>query len=117
MSLRTILLGCERDLWAAFRLAVGHGVWVERRRKPNVTAMGSASLYYITGEEVHAGDRVQHKGNYATVVFVSDGESEEFAPGFEEYTGSDRGVMICDDDGGAEHIGEPNEMLTFIDRG
>jgi hypothetical protein len=81
------------------------------------TYMDAACLYYITGEEVHAGDRVQHKGNYATVVFVSTGESEEFAPGFEEHTGSERGVMLCDDDGGTEHIGEPGEMLTFIDRG
>ena len=74
-------------------------------------------LYYLTGEEVHAGDRVQHNGNYATVVFVSNGDSEEFAPGFEDYTGSERGVMICDDDGGTLHLGEPDAMLSFIDRG
>lgn len=76
-----------------------------------------SAIYYLTGEEVHAGDRVQHKGNYATVVFVSDGETEEFAAGFEEYTGSERGVMICDDDGTAEHIGDPDEMLSLLDRG
>ena len=76
-----------------------------------------STLYYISGEEVHAGDRVQYHGNYATVVFVSDGTNEEFSPGFEEYTGSERGVMVCDDDGSREFVGEPNEMLSFLDRG
>ena len=74
-------------------------------------------ISYISGEAVHAGDRVQYDGNYCTVVFVSDGDSEEFAPGFEDYTGSDRGVMICDDDGGTRFVGEPSEILSFIDRG
>jgi len=78
--------------------------------------MDSDLLHYITGEEIHAGDRVQRKGEYATVVFVSNGEVEEFAPGYEDYTGSDRGVMICDDDGEVNFIGEPDEMLEFIDR-
>lgn len=79
--------------------------------------MDSTGLTYITGEEVHAGDRVQYKGTFATVVFVSDGDTEEFAPGYEEHTGSERGVMIRDDDGELTHLGEPNEMLTFLDRG
>lgn len=77
----------------------------------------SCELYYISGEEVHAGDRVQHGGNYATVVFVSDGNTEDFAPGYEDYTGSDRGVIICDDDGSVTVLGEPDEHLSFIDRG
>ena len=74
-------------------------------------------MCYISGEEVHAGDRVQYHGNYATVVFVSDGSAEEFAPGYEDYTGSERGVMVCDDDGSTQFVGEPNEMLCFLDRG
>ncbi len=74
-------------------------------------------IQYISGEAVHAGDRVQHDGTFATVVFVSDGESEEFSPGFEDYTGAERGVLICDDDGDTQFLGEPNEMLSFIDRG
>lgn len=78
--------------------------------------MDTPYLYYSSGEEVHAGDRVQHKGSYATVVFVSTGDSEEFSPGYEDYTGSDRGVLLCDDDGGTTFVGEPNEMLEFIDR-
>jgi hypothetical protein len=78
--------------------------------------MESVLLQYITGEEIHAGDRVQYGGEYATVVFVSDGETEQFAPGYEDYTGSERGIMLCDDDGGTKFIGEPNEMLSFVDR-
>jgi hypothetical protein len=79
--------------------------------------MSSELLQYITGEAVHVGDRVQYRGDYARVVFVSDGESEEFAPGYEEHTGSERGILICDDDGGTRFIGEPDELLSFIDRG
>jgi len=76
-----------------------------------------STLYYISGEQVHAGDRVQYKGNYATVVFVSDGSNEEFQPGYAEHTGTDRGVVVCDDDGETEFVGEPNETLSFLDRG
>jgi hypothetical protein len=79
--------------------------------------MDAGSLQYITGEEVHAGDRVQYKGTYARVVFVSDGEKEEFSPGYEDHTGSDRGMMLCDDDGGSFFVAEPDDLLSFIDRG
>jgi hypothetical protein len=79
--------------------------------------MDSVPLRYISGEDVHAGDRVQRHGDYATVVFVSNGEDEEFAPGYEDYTGSDRGILLCDDDGVTTFIGDPDEMLSFIDRG
>jgi hypothetical protein len=78
--------------------------------------METEPLHYLTGEEVHAADRVQYRGEYATVVFVSDGEREEFAPGYEEHTGSARGVIICDDDGAITTVGEPDEQLTFVDR-
>jgi hypothetical protein len=74
-------------------------------------------LQYISGETVHAGDRVQYRGEYANVVFVSNGEQEEFSPGYEDYTGTERGVMICDDDGSTQFVGEPDEMLAFVDRG
>ncbi len=75
-----------------------------------------AEVLYISGEPVHAGDRVQFRGTYATVVFVTDGASEEFEPGYEEYTGSERGLIICDDDGNTETIREPDEQLVFLDR-
>jgi hypothetical protein len=79
--------------------------------------MDSPTLYYVTGEEVRAGDRVQYDGNYATVVFVSDGAEEQYTPGYEDYIGSDRGVVLCDDDGSITKLGEPDTRLTFIDRG
>jgi len=79
--------------------------------------MDSERLAYITGEEVHAGDRVRYKGSFSTVVFVSDGDNEEFSPGYQDYAGSERGVMICDDDGATSFIGYPDENLSFMDRG
>lgn len=79
--------------------------------------MDSDLLHYITGEEVHAGDRVQRNGEFATVVFVSHGEAEEFMPGYEEYSGWERGVMLCDDDGDTNFIGDPDDLLSFVDRG
>jgi hypothetical protein len=79
--------------------------------------MDSEPLRYPTGEEIHAGDRVQYQGTYATVVFVSDGDVEEFSPGYEDYTGSGRGVILRDDDGTTSEIGEPDERLYFLDRG
>jgi hypothetical protein len=79
--------------------------------------MDAEQLHYFTGEEVHAGDRVQYRGSYATVVFVSNGDTEEFAPGYEDYTGSERGILICDDDGQTTVVSELDEQLTFMDRG
>lgn len=78
--------------------------------------MDSEPLHYLTGEEVHAGDRVRYNGGYATVVFVSDGEVEEISAGYEDYTGSRRGVVLCDDDGATSNVGEPDERLSFMDR-
>lgn len=78
--------------------------------------MDSGPLLYSTGEEVHAGDRVLLSGAYATVVFVSDGELEEISPGYEDYTGSTRGLMVCDDDGVTCTIGDPDERLALVDR-
>jgi hypothetical protein len=79
--------------------------------------MDSDLLQYLSGEEIHAGDRVQYRGVFGTVVFVSNGETEEFAPGYEEFTGSDRGVMICDDDGAMTAVRNEDENLSFVDRG
>lgn len=72
----------------------------------------------MTGEDVHAGDRVQYRGIYATVVFVSRGDcDEEIAPGYEDYAGADRGIIINDDDGTVTELGEPDEDLLLMDRG
>lgn len=79
--------------------------------------MNSEPLHYWTGEEVHAGDRVQYDGTFGTIVFVSDGESEEFSPGYNDYAGCRRGVVVRDDDGATNDVGEPSERLSFVDRG
>jgi hypothetical protein len=79
--------------------------------------MDPVSLQYLTGEEIHAGDRVQYSGTYATVVFVSDGDTEESSPGYEDYRGTSRSVVVCDDDGVTTVLGEPDERLYFVERG
>ena len=61
--------------------------------------MEGEALCYTSGEDVQLGDRVQYSGSYATVVVVSNGESYETAPGYEDYAGIDRGLTVCDDDG------------------
>ena len=81
------------------------------------TAMDSTPMQYSTGEEIQAGDRVQYDGTYGTIVFVSDGETEQSAPGYEDHAGSARGLVIRDDDGVITEIREPDERLCFVDRG
>ena len=71
----------------------------------------------MTGEEVQVGDRVCFNGSYGTVVFVSDGEVEQISPGYEDYTGSSRGVIVCDDDGEITSVGDPDERLSLVERG
>ena len=78
--------------------------------------MDPVLLYYLSGEEVHAGDRIQHGGTYGRVVFVTDGDNGEFEPGYEDYSGSERGLMICDDDGGLTFIHEPDARLELVGR-
>jgi hypothetical protein len=79
--------------------------------------MDAEPLYYITGEEVQLGDRVQYDGTFATVVMVSDGEECQLALGYEDYSGAERGLMICDDDGGLNTIDDTDARLVFVDRG
>lgn len=79
--------------------------------------MDPNALHYLSGEEVHAGDRVQYRGGFATVVFISNGESEEFSPGYGDYSGSDCGILVRDDDGATTFLGESDENLSFVDRG
>jgi hypothetical protein len=82
-----------------------------------VKSMDSAPLLYMSGEEVRVGDRVQYCAIFATVVVVSDGETSESSPGYEDYSGADRGVIVCDDDGTLTTLGEPDERLIFVERG
>ena len=71
---------------------------------------------YLTGQKVHAGDRVRYKGEAATVVFVTDGEGGEFSGGYEEYFGHEAGIMLHDDNGELNFLSEPGEDLELIRR-
>ncbi len=79
--------------------------------------MDAELLQYTSGEGIQIGDRVQYAGAFATVVVVSDGETYQVAPGYEDYAGMERGVTICDDDGALNTISETDERLIFEDRG
>jgi hypothetical protein len=72
--------------------------------------------YYITGDVVHAGDRVRYQETTATVAFVSDGENGEFSSGYSDYYGSEAGIMLVDDDGERTFLATPNEDLEFLRR-
>ena len=74
-------------------------------------------MQYTTGEGVQVGDRVQYGGIFATVVVVSDGDTYQVAPGYEDYAGVERGLMICDDDGTLTTLNETDERLVFVERG
>jgi hypothetical protein len=79
--------------------------------------MDAELLQYTTGEGIQIGDRVRYGGVLATVVVVSDGDTYQVAPGYEDYAGADRGLMICDDDGALNTLSETDEQLTFEERG
>lgn len=79
--------------------------------------MDAELLQYTTGEEIQLGDRVQLAGTFATVVVVSDGETYQTAPGYEDYAGVERGVTICDDDGEITTVDDKDERLIFVERG
>jgi hypothetical protein len=76
--------------------------------------MESERLVYLTGEDIHVDQRVRYRGVPATIVFVSDGDNEEFAPGYEDYSGYERGVLLCDDDGATTFLPEANEDLELL---
>ncbi len=79
--------------------------------------MDAEQLHYSTGEEVQLGDRVQFDGAFATVVVVSDGETYETAPGYEDYAGVERGLTVSDDDGQLSTIDDADARLVFVERG
>ena len=79
--------------------------------------MDVEQLRYTSGEEIQLGDRVQLSGTFATVVVVSDGEGYQTAPGYEDYAGVERGLMVCDDDGALTSVDDADARLVFIERG
>ena len=79
--------------------------------------MDAELLHYTSGEEIQIGDRVQFGGAFATVVVVSDGENYQLAPGYEDYAGVERGLMVCDDDGTVSTLSDMDARLIFVERG
>jgi hypothetical protein len=75
------------------------------------------ALHYAGGDEIQLGDRVLFAGVYATVVAVSNGEHGAFAPGYEDRSGMERGIVICDDDGDVTTLADGDERLELVDRG
>ncbi len=69
---------------------------------------------YRSGGAVHAKDRIRYKGTAGRVVFVSDGDREEFATGYAEYQGHEAGIMISDDDGELTFFREADEELVLV---
>jgi len=78
--------------------------------------MAADLMYYVTGEEIHAGDRVRHRGGFGTVVAVSNGDTAECSPGYFDYSGCQRGIVVCDDDGEVSSLNENEPELEFLDR-
>ncbi len=76
--------------------------------------MNAEAPHYISGEEIHAGDRISYRGAFGSVAFVSTGDDGEFAPGFEDYRGHEPGIMLCDDDGALTFLTEPDEDLESL---
>ena len=94
-----------------------HGPGVGLINPGSVVVYMNANLpQYVGGGDIHAGDRVRYHETAATVVFVSDGEGGEFASGYDDYYGSEEGIMLRDDDGEHTFLSEPNEDLEFVSR-
>ena len=79
--------------------------------------MDAELLHYTSGEEVQLGDRVQLGGTFATVVVVSDGETYQLASGYEDHSGAQRGLIVCDDDGTLTTVDDSDARLIFVERG
>jgi len=69
---------------------------------------------YLTGETIHAGDKVVFAGVPSVVVFVND--TKEYLPGFEGWQHEDSGFMIQQPNGALIFLPEADEDLRFIAR-
>lgn len=75
----------------------------------------SFELHYITGEEIHIGDRVLFSGLNAVVVIVIG--RREYAPGYVQAAGDERGFVMCTDDGQMYMYEYADEDIEFLSRG
>lgn len=82
--------------------------------------MADLSRHYVSGEEIHAGDRVRYASIQGRIVFILG--FDEFLPDFvagkqwyfDEYG---RGFMFEQDGGGLVFSEESDEDLEFVSRG
>lgn len=77
---------------------------------------GLALARYLSGAAVRIGDRVRHREHFATVVFVSNGDREDFASGYEDYRGHEAGIIISDDDGETTYVRDGDPELEMLHR-
>ena len=101
-------MGTQTSGRAIARLEAG------KRNAERTTLMNVDLPHYLTGEKVHARDRVRYQGEAATVAFVSDGEGGEFSSGYEDYFGQEAGIMLRDDEGELIFLAEPGDDLELI---
>ena len=82
--------------------------------------MPDLSRHYVSGEEIHAGDRARLAGFSGRVVFVLG--SDEFLPDFAEgkewyFEEFGHGFMFEQDGGGLIFQQESDEDFEFVSRG
>jgi len=73
-------------------------------------------MNYLTGEEMHVGDRVLFGGHAATVVVVID--RGEYGPGFvaEDWSDQEHGFLMRTDDGTLYMYDVADEDVRLIAR-
>ena len=81
--------------------------------------MPDLSRHYVSGQEIHCGDRVRYAGHPGRIVFVLGWN--EFAPGFAEgrewyYQEYRAGFMIQQDDGALFFLQDSDEDLEMVTR-
>ena len=82
--------------------------------------MSDLSRYYLSGEEIHAGDHVRYGGLPGRIVIVLG--FGEFFPEFTEakdwfYKEYGQGFMVDQEGGGLFFLDESDEDLEFTSRG
>ena len=82
--------------------------------------MADLSRHYVSGQEIHAGDRVLYAGVPGRIVFVLG--FHEFLPEFVEgkewyYEEFGQGFMLEQDGGGLFFSEDSDEDLEFVSRG
>jgi hypothetical protein len=77
----------------------------------------SRDLHYVSGEEIHVGDRIRFGGHPGTIMVVIG--RGEYAEGFaaEDWRDYERGFLIRTDDGSLYMYDYADEDIEFLARG